>query len=99
MIIERDAVAGSLESGDALVRVSPYHELEVNVTTSVETQYGDAVRAVIAQTLAELGVSGAVVTVVDKGALDFALRARVQTAVARSTDAPLSLATLVGGAS
>ena len=46
MNITHDAAAGTLESGDALVRVSPHTTLDVNVTTSVETQYGDAVRAV-----------------------------------------------------
>lgn len=98
MIVTHDAAAGTLESGDALVRVSPQDELVVSVTTSVEAQFGDAVRAVVAATLTELDLAAGGVTVVDKGALDCTLRARVQAAVARGTDEPVDWAALIGGA-
>lgn len=97
MRITHDATAGTLESGDALVRVAPGDEFEVTVTTSVEAQYGDAVRAVVKATLAGLGVDHGIVTVVDKGALDCALRARIQAAVARGSEDPLDWAVLIGG--
>ncbi len=97
MNITHDAAAGTLESGDALVRVSPHTTLDVNVTTSVETQYGDAVRAVVAATLAELDVTTGIVTVVDKGALDCTLRARIQASVARGSDESLDWGSLIGG--
>lgn len=89
MQILRDSAAGTLESGDAMVRVSPSDDLEVNVSSSVEVQYGTQVRAVIADTLRQLGVVSGWITVVDKGALDCTLRARVQAAVSRSCDQPL----------
>lgn len=73
-----------------MVRVSPAEGLEVNVSSSVEVQYGAQVRKVIAETLHQLGVVSGMVTVVDKGALDCTLRARVQAAVSRSCDQPIS---------
>lgn len=98
MIINHDAVAGTLESGDALVRVAPDEDFEVNVSTSVETQYGDTVRAVIAEVLERFQVSAGIVTVVDKGALDCILRARVEAAVSRGSDEPPDWSVVIGGA-
>jgi citrate lyase subunit gamma (acyl carrier protein) len=92
--IAYDAAVGTPESGDALVRVSPGDSLEVNVSTSVEAQYGDAVREVVARTLAESGLETGIVTVVDKGALDCTLQARVRAAVARGTGQPINWAEL-----
>ena len=96
MKIVRDAVAGTLESGDALVRVFPSDELEVVVTTNVEAQYGPVVRQTVSAALAGLGVDAGIVNVVDKGALDCALRARVQAAVARGSDEPIDWPKLIG---
>lgn len=86
MRIVRDAVAGSLESSDVLVRVSPADDLDVHITSSVMGQYGDQIRAVVSQALEKLGVTSGLVMVDDKGALDFAIRARIQAAVIRSSD-------------
>ena len=97
MKIVRDAVAGTLESGDALVRVFPSDSLEVVVTTNVEARYGPAVRLTVADTLAELGVETGIVNIVDKGAFDCALRARVQAALARGSDDPADWPKLMGG--
>jgi len=94
--ITHDAVAGTLESGDVLVRVAPDETLGVSVSTSVEAQYGDVVRKVVATTLAEFGVESGSVIVEDKGALDCTLRARVQAAVARGTDEQIDWPALIG---
>lgn len=96
MKITHDAVAGTLESGDVLVRVSPDVTLSVSVSTSVEVQYGDVVRKVVNATLAEFGLDGGSVIVEDKGALDCTLRARVQAAVARGTDEQIDWPALIG---
>ena len=47
-------------------------------------QYGRQIRAVVLETLERLEVTNARVTVVDKGALDCTLKARVECAVFRS---------------
>lgn len=85
MIIEKAAVAGTLESSDAQITVEPGKgSVEVEIESSVIHQFGRQIRAVVLETLDRLGVTDAKVTVVDKGALDCTLKARVECAVYRS---------------
>ena len=85
MIIEKAAVAGTLESSDAQITVEPGNGcVEVEIESSVIHQFGRQIRAVVLETLDRLGVTDAKVTVVDKGALDCTLKARVECAVYRS---------------
>ena len=50
-------------------------------------QYGRQIQKTVLETLENLGVTDARVTVVDHGALDCTLRARVECAVFRSCEA------------
>lgn len=94
MRIVTEALAGTLESSDVLVRVTPSDELQIDVTSSVQAQYGAQIRAVVEQTLARLGVTEGLVAVDDKGALDFVIAARVQGAVARASRDAIDWTTL-----
>ena len=88
MQIEKNAVAGTLESSDALVTVEPaMGGIELDISSSVMNQYGRQIKATVLETLERLGVENARVTVVDKGALDCTIKARVECAVFRSCDA------------
>ena len=84
MEILKSATAGTLESSDALVTVEPGEGIELELSSSVINQYGRQIRATILETLDRLQVQNARVTVVDKGALDCTLKARVECAVFRS---------------
>ena len=85
MQIEKNAMAGTLESSDALVTVEPGEDgVELELTSSVMNQYGRQIRATVLETLDRLGVTQGRVTVVDKGALDCTIKARVECAVLRS---------------
>ena len=87
MQIEKNAVAGTLESSDAMVTVEPGTAgIELDISSSVMNQYGRQIRATVLETLDRLGVTAGRVTVVDKGALDCTLKARVECAVFRSCD-------------
>lgn len=83
MEIVAAAMAGTLESSDAQVTVEPADGLEIRLSSSVMSQYGRQIRQVVADTLARLEVTGAKVTVIDKGALDCTLKARVEAAALR----------------
>jgi citrate lyase subunit gamma (acyl carrier protein) len=83
--IMSEAIAGTLESSDALVRVSPSDELLIDVKSSVYAQYGSQIREKVADTLTRMGVTEGLVSVDDKGALDFVIAARVEAAVARGS--------------
>ena len=85
MQIEKNAMAGTLESSDALVTVEPGEGgVELELSSSVMNQYGRQIRATVLETLDRLGVTQGRVTFVDKGALDCTIKARVECAVLRS---------------
>ena len=85
MKIEKAAVAGTLESSDAQVFIEPgTNGLEIELESNVMHQYGRQIRELIVETLNNLNVSDARVSVKDKGALNCTLKARVETAVFRS---------------
>ena len=85
MTILNCAVAGTLESSDAQVTVEPYSSgILLDISSSVMNQYGRQIRDTVLQTLERLDVKNASVRVVDKGALDCTLKARVECAVYRS---------------
>ena len=87
MEIQKSAAAGTLESSDCLVTVEPGEGISLELSSSVMNQYGRQIKATVLETLERLGVKDATVTVVDKGALDCTLKARVECAVFRSSDA------------
>ena len=81
------AHAGTLESSDAFVRVIPIDEkgIVIELESSVEEIYGDAIRALILEAATAMNVDGVKLIVQDKGALDYVIKARVQTSILRST--------------
>ena len=87
MEILKSAAAGTLESSDCMVTVEPGDGISLDLSSSVMNQYGRQIKATILETLERLDVKNANVTVVDKGALECTLKARVECAVFRSCDA------------
>ena len=87
MIIKTTGSSGTLESSDIMVTLEPRAGggVEIELTSSVEKQFGKEIRRVIGETLRELGVENARVTAVDRGALDCAIKARVKTAAYRAS--------------
>lgn len=86
MKISKEAIAGTLESSDLLVKVSPSEELEVVINSEVIKQFGAQIKKVVHETLSALGVTSGLIIIDDKGALDCAIRARVQSAVLRGCE-------------
>jgi citrate lyase subunit gamma (acyl carrier protein) len=85
MTIKRNALAGTLESSDALVKVAPSSgERKIELESLVMHAYGDAIRGVIEKTLDSLDVRSGTISVTDRGAIDAVLAARVETAVRRA---------------
>ena len=84
MEILKSAAAGTLESSDCMVTVEPGEGITLDLSSSVMNQYGRQIKAAVLETLERLDVKNANVTVVDKGALECTLKARVECAVFRS---------------
>jgi citrate lyase subunit gamma (acyl carrier protein) len=88
MEIIQTSVAGTLESSDIMITVEPAPSgLQIELKSIVEKQFGREILRVIHRTLSDLRVKAAKVTVVDKGALDCTIEARLKTAVYRAAGA------------
>jgi len=88
-MIRRYAQAGSLESGDALVHVALAQDeaLTIRIKSKVAPRFLASMQSSVREIAAELGIMSAAIEVLDSGALDFVLRARVTTAIKRSMEA------------
>lgn len=86
MEIKKPARAGTLESNDISIMLMPHDEnkLEIELESVVEKQFGDEIRELMENFLKELGVKSAMIKAVDKGALDYTIKARLHTAVRRA---------------
>jgi citrate lyase subunit gamma (acyl carrier protein) len=87
MEIKKVAMAGTLESSDAQVSVEPSDKgIELTIKSSVMNQYGKQIKAAVLETLEQLDVKSGKIIVIDKGALDCTIKARVECAVFRSCE-------------
>ena len=82
-VITKLAAAGTTESSDVYVEIQPAEGITVEIESVVMGQFGDSVRQSVLDVLREQGVEGAKVRLVDRGALDCVIRARVETALMR----------------
>lgn len=86
MEVKHAALSGTLESSDVQVTIEPASGLSIDIQSNVIHQYGRRIREVVAETLENLGIRDAAVLLVDHGALDCTLRARVESAAFRACD-------------
>lgn len=87
MEIKKPAVAGTLESSDCMVTVEPGgNGIEFDLDSAVIRQYGYQIRKVTMETLERLGVKNVKIRMVDKGALDCTIKARVECACYRANE-------------
>ena len=85
MKIALTAMAGTLESNDVQVRVSPQAGgIRVTVESIVLRQFGEALEKAARETAESLGAQDVLIELVDKGAVDWTVRARVETALRRA---------------
>jgi len=82
--IVRKAYAGTLESSDVYVELEPNDKgLDIQMESVVINQFGDAIREAVIEVLDQFGVRDAKVKIIDRGALDCVIRARVEAAIKR----------------
>ena len=87
MEIKKSASAGTLESSDAFIEITPRNEgLKIQVESVVKEQFGDEILRVAGEVLAENGVDRAEVRIADRGALECVLRARIETCILRGRE-------------
>ena len=84
MGIARKAQAGTLQSSDVMVFVEPAQVLVVEIESTVKQQFEHLIRAQIERVLRAQGVTAGRIRVTDRGALDYAIAARLETALRRA---------------
>lgn len=88
MELKKPAMAGTTESSDVMImlRPNPAGGIVIDLKSDVMVSFGDAIEATVRDVLKEFDVVDAHVSVVDKGALDFVIRARMQCAICRAAE-------------
>jgi citrate lyase subunit gamma (acyl carrier protein) len=84
MQIVKKVQAGTMQSSDLMVFIEPATELGVEIESTVKKQFEHLIRAKIEEVLARHGVTAGKVRVTDRGALDYAIEARLVTALKRA---------------
>jgi citrate lyase subunit gamma (acyl carrier protein) len=84
MRIVRKAQAGTMQSSDLTVALEPAEALTVEVESTVKRQFEHLIRRVVDGVLAEQGVTAGRIRITDRGALDYAIQARLETALRRA---------------
>ncbi|MDR3583750.1 MAG: citrate lyase acyl carrier protein [Desulfosporosinus sp.] len=86
MKITKIAKAGTLESNDILIMVMPNASggVELELESIVMQQFGDVIKQVILHKVKQMGIEGITIKAQDKGALDYTIGARVETAIKRA---------------
>ncbi|RPJ70133.1 MAG: citrate lyase acyl carrier protein [Acidobacteria bacterium] len=87
MDIVKKATAGTMQSSDLVVNVEPAERLEIHIESTVKKQFEHLIRARIEAALQRHGVARAVIRISDRGALDYAIDARLETALRRAAEA------------
>ena len=85
--ILRESRAGLEEKSDIVVCLFPGSEnsgIQIEIESTVKSLFGDQIRASILGVIEEYGMTDLRVAVRDQGALDYAIRARVQAAIERA---------------
>ncbi len=86
MEVNKPSKAGTMESNDIYVMLMPNPKggIEINLKSIVMKQFGQEIETVIQGTLKEFGVKNVIVNAQDKGALNYTIKARIETAIKRA---------------
>jgi citrate lyase subunit gamma (acyl carrier protein) len=90
MELKKPAVAGTLESSDAMITIYPQagKGIDINLESDVKAMFGDSIVESVQDVLSQFQVKDAKVEIQDKGALDCVIRARLECAITRAAEQP-----------
>ncbi len=86
MKINKVAKAGTLESNDIMIMVMPNEKggVELQLESIVMKQFGNQIKSTILEKIKEMNVEDIIIKAQDKGALDYTIKSRIQTAIERA---------------
>lgn len=79
--------AGTGDKGDVVVNIEPHQVGEgllIELVSPVKQEYGEHIRVLVETVVQAFGITDATIKLNDRGALDFAIKARVETAIKRA---------------
>ena len=84
MQILKKGQAGTMQSSDLMVTVEPAETLQIEIESTVKKQFEHLIRAKLEEVLVRHDVRAAKVSISDRGALDYAIEARLEAALQRA---------------
>jgi citrate lyase subunit gamma (acyl carrier protein) len=82
--IVKKGQAGTMQSSDLMVFIEPADDLTLEIESTVKKQFEHLIRAKLEQVLAKSGVISGRIRITDRGALDYAIEARLEAALQRA---------------
>ena len=86
MEIRHKAQAGTMQSSDMMVFVSTADTLSIEIESTVAKQFEHLIREKIEMVLNQMEITRGHIRVSDRGALNYAIEARVKAAIRRSLE-------------
>jgi len=84
MEIIRKAQAGTMQSSDLMVFLEPAPQLRIEIDSTVKKQFEHLIRRQVDSVLERFSISSGVIRISDRGALDYAIAARLETGLLRA---------------
>ncbi|MDO5738133.1 MAG: citrate lyase acyl carrier protein [Eubacteriales bacterium] len=86
MEVRRAVTCGTHASSDVFIDLRPAEELIIELDSPLIQQYGEHIEKIIKEILQAKGIDRGHLRVLDHGALDCTIKARLETAIERSAD-------------
>ena len=84
MQIKQKAQAGTMQSSDLMVFLDPDDTLRIDIDSTVKKQFEHLIRRQIETVLNRYQISSGQIRISDRGALDYAIVARLEAAIKRA---------------
>lgn len=75
-----------MQSSDIMVFAEPGDELIIEIDSTVAKQYEHLIRAKITEVIERMNVTSGIFRIKDRGALDYAIAARVEAVISRAKE-------------
>lgn len=85
MEITKPAQSGTMQSSDLMIFFEPADELSIEIESTVKQQFEHLIRAQVEAVLAEHDVTSGLIRINDRGALDYAIVARLEAGLKRAS--------------
>ena len=84
MQIQKKVQAGTMQSSDLMVFLEPSDVLQVEIESTVKKQFEHLIRAQVESVLERFSITSGSIRITDRGALDYAIAARLEAGLQRA---------------